>query len=203
MSTEAKKLRRVTITTVIAAVILLAMSSLASADIVELDLFDLGCQELYDFNSPSWTTDFDLGITFTEISNVYIDWSGEITAGLAVEGGSDPFPLDVGIGAYLEKPPNWRHTILGGGEETYPHPEPFDNWSEFQYGGMPWSELFDGQGTITIEYQEPVSPDVSYVQHGSIVLDSAILVVDGVVVPEPTTLLFIVIGAIGIRAKRT
>lgn len=190
------------IITILAAGMLLGASPLASADIVSLDLFDLGCQTIYDLNSPAWTSDFDLGITFTEISNVYIDWTGEITGGLAVKGVGDPFPIDVGIGAYFEKPLNWRHTGLWGGEAAYPDPEPFDCLSEFLYGSMPWSELFDGQSTITIEYKELIILDGSYLEHGSVVLTGAAIVVDGVIIPEPASILLLVLGMVTIRVIR-
>ncbi len=183
-------------------VILSLWSGSLRAEIVSLDLFDLGCQEFYDFNSLPWTTSFDLGITFTEISNVYMDWSGEITGGLAMEGVSDPFPIDVGISAYFEKPLNWRHTGLWGGEATYPDPEPFDCLSEFLYGSMPWSELLDGQSTITIEYTELIILDGRYIEHGSIFLNSARLIVDGVIVPEPTTILLLALGGLFLTNRR-
>jgi len=41
----------------------------ADATIVKLPL---GCDGWYVRNSPYWETDFDLGVTFTEISHVYI-----------------------------------------------------------------------------------------------------------------------------------
>ncbi len=63
---------------IIALIVLFSITS-AVADIVELDLFDLGCPSAYDPDSLYWTTDFDLGVTFIEISNVYIDWAVEIT----------------------------------------------------------------------------------------------------------------------------
>lgn len=65
---------------IIAIISLIVLFSItpAVADTVELDLFDLGCQPVYDFESTYWTTDFDLGVTFIEISNVYIDWAGEM-----------------------------------------------------------------------------------------------------------------------------
>ena len=164
------------------AVLVCNISTLGNADIVELPVAGEGEYA----SSETWTTDFDLGVTFTEISNVYIDWSGEITGGLAINYNDpdNPFPIDVGIGSYLERPLNWRHVSLWGGESTYPNPEPFDYLSEYIYGGMPWSELYDGQGTITIEYKELIMLDGSYIEHGSITLDSATLVVEGIVVPE-------------------
>ena len=97
---------------VIVAAVLLG-AGVAGADIVELPL---ACEGVYDFNQPYWTTDFDLGVTFTEISNVYIDWSGEITSGLAIyySDPNAPFPMNVGIYAamgYL------RITEVWGGEQ--------------------------------------------------------------------------------------
>lgn len=178
-------------------------SASAGADIVELDLFTLGCPSTYDYDSPYWTSDFDLGVTFTEIFHVYIDWSGEITGGLAVDDSNpdEPFPIDVGIGAYLESPPNWRHTTRWGGAATHPDAEVFDVQSEFVYGTMPWSELFDGEGTITIEYKELVILNGTYVESGSVFLNSATLVVDGTIVPEPASILLLAMGTLCLRAK--
>jgi hypothetical protein len=45
----------------------------ARADTVELDLFSIGCQHTYDFNSPYWQTNFDLGVTFTQIIQIIGD----------------------------------------------------------------------------------------------------------------------------------
>ena len=193
----------ITIATATAGLILLAFSSLASADIVQLDLFDLGCQTIYDFNSPSWTANFDLKVTFAQISNVYMDWSGKITAGLAVQRGSAPFPLDVGIGAYLGSYPDVSRAATSGGELTYPDAELFDCWSEFDLlVPSDLSDLLDGRSTILIEYEALIILDGSYVQHGSIVLDSAILVIDGLLLPEPATVLFLIVGIGAIRAVR-
>ncbi len=91
----------------IIAAVTLGFAGLAGADTIELDLFDFGCPTEFDYNAPYWQTDFDLGVTFTEITNVYIDWSGEITAGLAVNDTDpcNPFPLDVGIRASLSNDP--------------------------------------------------------------------------------------------------
>ena len=180
---------------VIVAAVLLG-AGVAGADIVELPL---ACEGVYDFNQPYWTTDFDLGVTFTEISNVYIDWSGEITSGLAIyySDHDAPFPMNVGIYAamgYL------RITEVWGGGATYPDPEPFDSLSEIPPGTSAWSDLLDGRGTITIGYTQPIILG-TYVEYGSVVLNDATLVVDGVVVPEPATFLLLIIGIAGIRAK--
>jgi hypothetical protein len=179
--------------------ILLAGSSLVSADIVELPL---DCAGVYDSNTPAWTLNFDLGISFTDMSHVYIDWSGDITGALARDypNPDNIFPIDVAIGSYLGSAPNWRHTDFWAGEATYPAPQLLDARSEFFYGSMPWSELFDGQGKITIEYLEAIIPG-SYIEHGSVDLTSATLVVDGTVVPEPATLFLLAIGTVCLQAK--
>jgi hypothetical protein len=189
------------IITIVAAGMLLGASPLASADIVSLDLFDLGCQTLYDSNSSVWTTNFDLGVTFMEISNVYIDWAGEITGGLAMlySNPEEPFPFDVSINAYLDMPVDAGVSIWGG-EATYPNSEPFDCQLDFELFGLgSWSDLLEGQGTIWFFYEELIIIKGSYIESGSIVLDRANLIVEGVPVPEPTAFLFIIIGVIGIR----
>ena len=182
------------IITLTAAMVLLGGSLPITAAVVELPL---DCAGTYNPDNQYWTTDFDLGVSFTEIHHVYIDWSGEITGGLAVDDlNPDPFPIDVGIGAYLESPPNWRHTTRWGGAATHPDAEVFDVQSEFVYGTMPWSELFDGEGTISIEYNELVILNGTYVESGSVFLNSANLVVDGHIITEPATQLLLSSGII-------
>ncbi|MFA6187059.1 MAG: hypothetical protein WC770_07615 [Phycisphaerae bacterium] len=169
--------------------VLLCYGGLSRADIVSLDLFSLGCPTEFNNNSPSWQTNFDLGVTFTQISHVYIDWSGEITAGLQTYMGSGvSTPLEEGVGAYIGTSPNHRYTGVLGGGTTYPVPEPFDQLSELVSGIMPWSELFDGQGTIRIARRGVGGiPEIIILQRGSTALNSATLIIDGTVAPEPCT----------------
>jgi hypothetical protein len=186
---------------------LLLNTSLASADIVEIDLFELSCQQVYDFNSPYWTADFDLGIKFLEISNVYIDWAGEITAGLAVNPwvpGPQPFPFDEGIGASLGGEPYARRATISGGEATYPEPEVFDCLSEFQLlGTTTWTDLLDGRGTIIIGYEGLASSVGGVIEHGFVVLNEASMVIEGTIVPEPATFLFLVLGVALISVNKS
>ncbi|MHC4633209.1 MAG: PEP-CTERM sorting domain-containing protein [Planctomycetota bacterium] len=150
--------------------------------------------------------DFDLGVTFTDISHVYIDWSGEIMAGLAVDPmrpGPQPFPLDVGLLASLGRNPGSRITDVYGGEATYPEPEGFDSRSEFELSwSTTWSDLLDGQGTIAIDYTVLGGPYVAYVESGFVDLSSVTLVVEGTPVPEPATLFLVAFGAVMMRKKR-
>ncbi len=175
----------------------------ADADIVELPL---AAEGRYDVNSPHWEMDFDLGVTFTEISYVYIDWSGKIMAGLAVDPmrpGPQPFPLDVGISSYLGANPWARLAAVYGGEATYPEPEGFDLQSEFGLPGANiWSDLLDGQGTIEIGHAVLGGPYLAYVEFGFVVLNEATLVVEGTPVPEPATIIFLALGVLGLCVGR-
>jgi hypothetical protein len=188
----------------IIAIMVLGLAGPSEAVIVELDLFTLGMPTNFNDNSPSWQTNFDLGVTFTQISHVYINWSGEITAGLSTYMGSGAsVPFNENVSAILGTSPNWRHTEVHGGQITYPVPELFDISSEFVSGSMPWSELFDGQGTIGIRREGILtSPEIIILQRGSITLNSATLVVDGIITPEPATILFLGIGVISLCVKK-
>ena len=183
-------------------VLLLSITGVDAA-IVELPL---GAEGRYDVDSGSWEMDFDLGVTFTEISHVYIEWSGEITAGLATDPwvpGPQPFPCEVGISAYLGRNPGARLAAVYGGEATYPEPEGFDCQSEFKiWPPTTWSDLLDGQGTISMGYAVLGGPYLTYVEFGFVDLSSATLVVEGTPVPEPATVIFLSLGVLGLCTGR-
>jgi hypothetical protein len=190
---------------VIIAIMVLGLAGPSEAVIVELDLLSLGCPTELNIDSTYWQTNFDLGVSFTEITNVYMDWSGGITAGLAIDSYHqyEPYPLDVGIYSSLGGSPYTRFSgNVFGGETTYLDPEPFDCLSKFKLlGTTTWSDLLDGQGRIGIEYTEWIMLDGRYVEHGSVTLDKAILRVEGTV-PEPATILFLGIGVISLCVKK-
>jgi len=187
-------------------VILLVLSAGATGEVVSLPL---NCSGFYDINTPAWTYDFDLGVTFSDITNVSIDWSGEITAGLAVqlnpqtfEPIGDPFPNRAGVYSSFYLP--FRSNKVLGGAITYPNSESFDTLSEIS--GIDWSDLLDGQGNINIGFTYYGSGVISlytgWLEFGNVNLNDATLLVEGTIVPEPATLLFLSLGIFWIRAKR-
>ncbi|MBN2019275.1 MAG: PEP-CTERM sorting domain-containing protein [Sedimentisphaerales bacterium] len=179
-------------------VIMLALAVGASGDTVELPL---NCAGFYDVNTPAWTYDFDLGVTFSEITNVYIDWSGEINGALvgSFYNPGNTYPLDIGIKAYLDL---WGSIEVYGGEETYPAPEPFAQTSTFRISQTSISELYDGKGTIMIYSTYPRLTDDIYIEYGSIMLNNATLIVEGTIIPEPSTLVLIGLGFIQVIRRR-
>ena len=184
-----KRLILITLLTLIAAT--------ANATIVSLDLFDLGCLSSYDPDSGSdywWTSDFDLGVSFSSISAVYVDWSGEITGGMVSKpnvNGGVPYPEDVSIYTFLSLDIT-SHTDIWTGAATYPESESFGG--QYEILAEEWSDLLDGTDTIYLGYSEYIMLNGSYTEHGSIALDSAVLIVDGTIVPEPATISLLAFG---------
>ena len=126
-----------------------------------------------------------------------------MTAALAIlyDGDGSPVPLDVGIYASLGANPYPRHATLSGGEATYPNPQVFDLRSEFELIGSSWSDLLDGQGRIRVITTNAMIGGY-YVDFGSIVLNEATMVVEGTIVPEPGTIIFLALGILGLCVGR-
>ena len=195
--------KRINLVGVVTACVLLLAGPTVNAEIITYELPPAFERE-YNYNDPYLQMDFDLGVTFTEISNVYIDWSGEITAGLAIfySNPDEPFPLDVGIYASLGFNPSLRRTEIWKGAESYPDAELYDELSEIKSttGATNWSDLLDGQGTITVGYTEYIIIDGHYTESGLVTLDNATLTVNGILVPEPATILLLGFGGLILRA---
>lgn len=166
-------------------VIVLALATTAFGDIVSTPL---NCSGIYDSNTTFREYDFDFGVTFSEISKVYIAWSGEITGGRAISYSDpcNPFPVDVGI--IVGVIPGVRFVEVDGGKKTYPEPEPFDEISKFRlFLSSSWSDLLDGQGRIIVYYTEGKwAPEAGRnIEHGSVTLNDATLLIEGTVISEP------------------
>lgn len=171
-------------------VIVLGFAGIGRSATIELPL---AAEGVYDFEQ-SWATNFDLGVTFTDISSVYIDWSGEITAELV--GADPPFPINGQFVAklYEADPYDYLGTAyIQTGVGMYPDPEPFDLQSAFTNEG--WAMLLDGQGSIEIWFGGIYRPAyLGTVELPSGLLDSVTLVFDGVPIPEPGTFVLFAIG---------
>jgi hypothetical protein len=93
---------------------------------------------------------------------------------------------------------------IWGGEESYPAPEPFDSLSEIK--PSTWSDILDGQGSIDIQYEEIIMAaglyGGKYIEHGSVMLDNATLIVDGTIIPEPATFFLFALGGLFLKRAR-
>ena len=185
----------------VTAVLVLLGAGNVRATIIELPL---DCAGTYNRSNYDWEIYFDCGVEFTQISHVYIDWEGDMTAALVEfsDNPNNPVPVDVGITAIIGQQPPWRYTYVLRGKSTYPNPENFDIVSEFAKGTMSWSELYDGRGSIRITYSEEAYLNGIYIIGGTVNLDNAKLIIEGDVVPEPITVLFLMIGTFGLRFRR-
>ncbi len=180
----------------------------AGADVVE---YDLNCDGYY-WLDRSWSTNFDLGVTFSEISHIYLHWEGSITA--AEFEPIFPNPIfepyyDGRFIAYIRdfgSSTSLASKNVSAGEDTAPNPEPFDLQSLFSISD--YSPLLDGTGSIKINFQQtyPLEwyfepPIVALVSNASGQLDSAKLVFEGVIVPEPITILLFGLGSFALMRK--
>jgi hypothetical protein len=164
------------------------------ATIIELPL---ECEGEYLFHE-TWTASFDVGVEFAEISSIYMDWSGEITAS---QGMLFPIAFQFVASLYESDPYNYyARAYVAGGVPTYPNPEPFDLASQFDADY--WIKLLDGQSNIEIWFGDTIHLLDSVVSAGTGRLDSATLVIEGTVIPEPCTLCLFALGAVLLKRKK-
>jgi hypothetical protein len=178
-------------------------------DTIELPL---NCAGAYDINTPFWTMDFDLGVTFSEISNIYVNWSGAITAEIAYESHNPnntfPLPGEFLLRFYNSHPtgpfdyaPGYADMLKG--VDTYPAPEPFDSNTVPYFSSGYLSELLDGKASVSLLFNKSPRYEFTYTlinPRGQ--LDSATLIFEGTIVPEPSTILLLAFGLIGVRVSK-
>lgn len=166
----------------------------SQAAIVEVPL---ACDGEYVL-SDTWFTDFDIGTAFTEITNVYISWSGGITAS---QGMWDVIAYQFVASLYeLDSHDYYSRAYVRGGVDTYPDAEPFNLESVFSDDD--WSLLFDGQSSIEIWFGDTIHPLGSGGNDGTGTLNPATLVIEGNVVPEPATALLCALGGLMLRKRK-
>lgn len=172
--------------------ILMFIAGMANGAILELPL---ECEGEYG-SGDTWTTNFDLGVEFTEISDVYVDWSGEITAS------KDMYVIVAHqfVASLYEYEPHdyFSRASVRGGVATYPDPEPFDLSSAFT--DEDWTLLLDGQSSIQIWFGDTPHAGSGGTE-GTGTLNSATLVIEGTVVPEPASILLL-LGGVAVMNKR-
>jgi hypothetical protein len=193
---------KTTISAIALVVLVLGFAGITKAATVEFNLFDLGCPTTFSYNSSRWRTDIDLGIPVSEISHVYIDWSGTFTASLLAYGDdpANPFPMDVSLSAELVTGLTSYSIRISGGESAYPAPQSFTAVSNlFNVGSWSPSEPY-----INFRYSEPVpfGKPVNFVEHGSLTLNDATLIIEGTIVPEPASLFLLALGGLFLKRGR-
>lgn len=179
--------------------LILSLSQITNATIVEYPLNDfIGA---YGLNN-SRIANIDIDVEFSDISSISIDWSGDITAGLSnyllSPPENDPFPSQGVFCAYLYKTnltiDTFGEVFKSGGIATYPNPEPFNDIQTFSDHG--WSLFNDGLAILEIRISPGTpNPGEIIVEWPSGNINSAILRIEGTVVPEPASLLILTAGS--------
>ena len=178
------------------AAISFAMSSLANGEIVTYEL-PAAFEREYNYDDPTSSMAFDLGVSFTEISDVHIDWTGEIVGKETLNAGIIDYQF---IATLYESDPYdyFARAYVQGGAGTYPNPEPFELQSSFT--SADWAALLDGRSSIEIWFGATSHPlDSGSGLPGTGQLGSATLIVEGTVIPEPCSIFFLAIGSLVIR----
>jgi hypothetical protein len=180
-------------------VLVLGTTKINEADIFQYVLDVEGSYGLFD----SQIVEVDLGVSFLTITDISVAWSGEITGELSTWGG-DEYPSNGVFSLVLyETDPDvdsLAHTSIGGGLATYPEPEPFDLVQKLRNNG--WDTFLDGVAVAKISFNRGDRIGDFVVIPSSGVLDSAELIVEGTVIPEPATILFFSTGSMLMGVRR-
>jgi hypothetical protein len=185
--------------------LVLSLAGFAEANTLKFDLFTLGCPTAFSHNMNRWRTDFDLDIPVSEISHVYIDWSGTFTAGLSAYN-DDPcnlIPWNTSLSANLHLENFDCFIYISGGKSTYPAPQQFAVVSPLIGGvgppSLPFEPFFE---LLQFPEPKPLDKPVKHIEHGSITLNKATLIIEGTFVPEPATLFLLTLGGLPLLTSR-
>ena len=173
-----------------------SIASLTSAETYTVDLPEL--VGLYDENDTSKTATFDFETTFIQIDEVRISMNGTFTPGTA-HGDGIWNPID----ELIDLPPE-IHLYMDPGIGscfTFMHPSesPFDIEEIFEIKfGATWDFLLDGTDEVNAELG--VGGGIGWVIETWPTFDvsEAYLTFEGII-PEPSTFLLLLFGALGIR----
>ena len=184
------------------ALLVFSIAPTAPADIFQVPLDCAGDYLAFQ----TWTTDIDLGTSFSEITSARITWSGEIIAEVVTGGGQDYLDGQFVASLYdFDREDCDAQAFAQGGAQTYPDPEPFDLISPFSASIPPtdWSSLLDGQTTIEVGLFGVFRYfNVITLAHPSGTLDQATLIIEGTPVPEPATVLLFAPGLCLMRLRK-
>lgn len=175
--------------------LLMLLAQFAVADTVTCPL---SCAGTYDENSGAWTSSFDFGVTFSEITQVSIQWSGSMrNVIVSLPNPSREENWDTILRAALDLGTGSASTTTQAGASTYPIPESFDCESVFtDLTESKLVGLLDGTGEILIEYSPYafIEGAGGIASHGEIFLNDATLIIEGTVVPEPICISMLLVG---------
>ncbi len=186
---------------VLGLILTLCMVGVSSATIIELPLDLMGVYNITEGREVY----FDLGYEFTDIYSVYMDWQGEITGCLMadIRNPEISFSSLVALSAWFEEDPIIGYAAVEGGYD-YPNPTRFDAKSDGHlFRNYTWEGFYDGKGRVSVGYSAPGGNLwLDIVESGPITLDSIKIVVDGNIVPEPVTVIFLALGALRFKHVR-
>lgn len=164
---------------------------------------NLPCTGSY-YAGEQYSTIIDLGQSFTSIQSVSVAWSGKIWGGLVPMPPYNSVPTNGRVIAAIWNDSNAiskQGTTPSLGAATYPSPASFDCTTALTpyLGNSSWDFLLDGKTRVTIDFSQILTiPENGMPIQPRYQLDSASLIVDGTPVPEPSSIVALLLGIGGV-----